>query len=183
MNSVDDLLRAYKRQVATPWERALAPPQRVWIAIYDPALERRMRPRAGDFELATREAGYRWKLLDLTDAFARWMARQEYREAYFEEPEDMEFALALFKDDLVEQVREALEAADVDQDTIVALAGIGSLFGLTRTSAVIEAAAAAIRGRLLVFFPGHREGSNYRLLDARDGWNYLALPIEAVKES
>ena len=26
-------------------------------------------------------------------------------------------------------------------------------------------------------FPGHVDGSNYRLLDARDGWNYLAVPI------
>jgi hypothetical protein len=34
-----------------------------------------------------------------------------------------------------------------------------------------------IRGRLVVFFPGHLERSNYRLLDARDGWNYMAVPI------
>ena len=36
-------------------------------------------------------------------------------------------------------------------------------------------------GRLLVFFPGEVEGNNYRLLDARDGWNYLATPITADK--
>mgnify|MGYP000987610382 CR=1 FL=1 len=34
-----------------------------------------------------------------------------------------------------------------------------------------------IRGRLVLFFPGQLEGNNYRLLDARDGWNYLAVPI------
>jgi len=34
-----------------------------------------------------------------------------------------------------------------------------------------------IAGRLLVFFPGEHEGNSYRLLDARDGWNYLAIPI------
>jgi hypothetical protein len=34
-----------------------------------------------------------------------------------------------------------------------------------------------IRGRLVVFFPGEYEDNNYRLLDARDGWNYLAVPI------
>jgi hypothetical protein len=33
------------------------------------------------------------------------------------------------------------------------------------------------RGRVVVFFPGEYENSNYRLLDARDGWNYLAVPI------
>ena len=36
-----------------------------------------------------------------------------------------------------------------------------------------------VRGRLLVFFPGEHERGNYRLLDARDGWNYLAVPIDA----
>ena len=34
-------------------------------------------------------------------------------------------------------------------------------------------------GRLLVFFPGSREGNVYKLLDAREGWNYLATPITA----
>jgi hypothetical protein len=34
-----------------------------------------------------------------------------------------------------------------------------------------------IRGRLLVFFPGEYEDNIYRLLDARDGWSYLAVPI------
>jgi hypothetical protein len=35
-----------------------------------------------------------------------------------------------------------------------------------------EIGRADIKGRLVVFFPGHLERSNYRLLDARDGWNY-----------
>jgi len=30
---------------------------------------------------------------------------------------------------------------------------------------------------LLVFFPGTKNDNNYRLLDARDGWNYLAQGI------
>jgi len=28
-----------------------------------------------------------------------------------------------------------------------------------------------------VLFPGVYEQNNYRMLDARDGWNYLAIPI------
>ena len=35
----------------------------------------------------------------------------------------------------------------------------------------------AIRGRLVVFFPGSHEKNVYRLLDARDGWGYMAFPI------
>jgi hypothetical protein len=34
-----------------------------------------------------------------------------------------------------------------------------------------------VKGRLVVFFPGTLEQNNYRLLDARDGWNYMAVPI------
>jgi len=44
---------------------------------------------------------------------------------------------------------------------------------------VMEAVAPSIRGRLLVFFSGSYENKMYRLLDARDGWNYLAIPITA----
>jgi hypothetical protein len=33
-----------------------------------------------------------------------------------------------------------------------------------------------------VFFPGSREGNVYKLLDAREGWNYLATPITAFDD-
>ena len=44
-------------------------------------------------------------------------------------------------------------------------------------SALLNAMNERLPGRLLVFFPGEHEGNSYRLLDARDGWNYLATPI------
>jgi len=44
-------------------------------------------------------------------------------------------------------------------------------------SDLMSAVDSSIRGRLLAFFPGEFENNNYRLLDARDGWNYLAVPI------
>jgi len=65
-------------------------------------------------------------------------------------------------------------------DGVVALLGGGTLFGLedsVKVSARLNAVNDAVAGRLLVFFPGEHEGSSYRLLDARDGWNYLAIPI------
>ncbi len=79
-------------------------------------------------------------------------------------------------------MRAALTAPDVDSDTVVALVGVASLFGLVRASEVLDKVTQSIQGRLLVFFPGQHEGSNYRLLDARDGWNYLAVPITATEE-
>ena len=51
------------------------------------------------------------------------------------------------------------------------------LFGLLRASHLLKLVERDIRGRLVVFFPGHKDNNNYRLLDARDGWNYLAVPI------
>ncbi len=53
--------------------------------------------------------------------------------------------------------------------------GVGTLFALARVSSVVEGIKEAVDGRLLVFFPGehHPENHTYRLLDARDGWNYL----------
>ena len=56
----------------------------------------------------------------------------------------------------------------------MALLGVGSLFGLARVSTIVEGIKDVVPGRLLVFFPGehHPENHTYRLLDARDGWNY-----------
>ena len=78
---------------------------------------------------------------------------------------------------LTDRVRAGLEDPGVDENTVVALLGVGSLFPMARVSELVDRVAPAIRGRLLVLFPGHLDGSNYRLLDARDGWNYLAVPI------
>ena len=65
---------------------------------------------------------------------------------------------------------------------MIAVFGAASLFGLARVSQVLRMIEGDIRGRLVFFFPGHFERNNYRLLDARDGWNYLAVPITAHNE-
>ena len=181
MNEIEGLLKAYVRFLELPWDRTLAGPQKVWFAIYDPSQERRLRLRLAEFEVATRNAGHSWFHLDLTDLFANWMAQHEYYEAYFEEPGDMDLALQDFASFVSQQIVDALIAPGVDTNTVVAVSGLASLFGLTRASAIFETVAPSIRGRLLVFFPGQHDGSNYRFLDARDGWNYLAVPITGIE--
>ncbi len=183
MNQVEALLRNYERFVRVPWEPGLAGPQKVWFAIYDPDQERRLRLRVEEFKHATTQAGHGWHLVDVTDGFGRWMAGQEYRDAYFEEPEYLADKMPEFAAFVADQVGEALAAPEADDNAVVALLGVGALFGLTRVSALMEAVAPKIRGRLLVFFPGSYDGSSYRLLDARDGWNYLAVPITAGQAS
>jgi hypothetical protein len=179
MAGIEKLLTAYERFVKLPWDPVIAGPQRVWFAVYSPAEERRLRARLVGFEAATLSAGRRWRHVDITQAFARWMASQEYREAYFEEPPDLEPALDSFREALGAQVREALCSPDVTPETVVAVSGVASLFGVARVSQLVEDVAGAVRGRLLIFFPGERDGAGYRLLDARDGWNYHAIPITA----
>lgn len=178
MAGVEPLLRSYEQFVRLPWQSGLAGPQRVWMAVYDAADERRLRARLGAFENVTVGAGHAWHACDVTDLFAQWMAAQEYRQSYFESPEDMDMALEDFAQHVVGTVRDALIAAD-DDEGVVAVSGLASLFGLMRASRLVDEVAPAIRGRLLVFFPGEHEGNNFRLLDARDGWNYLAIPITA----
>jgi len=180
MANIDELVREYERIARLRWERHLSGAERVWCAVYAPSEERRLRARITAFEAATIQAGHGWRLVDLTDAFAEWMADHRYRESYFESPELLAGgALNAFRDECVACVRAALTASDVDDTTVVALCGAASLFGFARVSAIIEAVADDIRGRLLVFFPGEYSANNYRLLDARDGWNYRATPILA----
>ena len=44
----------------------------------------------------------------------------------------------------------------------------------------LKAVEPLIRGRVVVFFPGSHDQNTYRLLDARDGWNYMATPITGL---
>jgi len=175
MTRLERLLANYERRVALPWEASLSGPQKVWFIVYDPAEERRIHYRHREFGIATERAGHKWVEHDLADAFAEWMARQEYRESYFRNPDDLHMALSEFRDYLAERLRSVLSPADAT--TVVAVYGLGGLFGFVRVSTLIPLVESAIAGRLVVFFPGEFANNNYRFLGARDGWNYLAVPI------
>ena len=169
------LVANYERHASIPWPATLAGPQRVWFAVYDKNDERRLRARVQEFEIATRRAGHGWSLVDVTDAFPLWLAAHEYRDSYFADPEALEVAMDDFLEHVASTVREHLRVAD--ERTVVGLLGVGTLFGFIKVSALVKAVQDDVRGRLLVFFPGSHENNTYRLLDARDGWNYMAVPI------
>lgn len=174
------MLAAYEGFVGLPWAGRVAPEERVLFALYEPREERRLRLRLGAFEEATVRTGHAWAACDLTDEFAYWMVAQEYRESYFESPEDLtEDLLDDFAEHVAGVVIDALRRPEADEESVVAVLGVGSLFGLLRVSRLLEMVSSEIKGRLLVFFPGEHDGGSYRLLDARDGWNYLAIPITA----
>lgn len=178
MGRVEELAARYRNHIAAPWQRNLAGDQKAIFIVYPPADERRLRARVDLFAMKTEKAGHPWRLLDLTNTFARWMATIDYRETYFAEPETLAVEKRSdFKHYTAVRIREALTADGVDEDTVVAVQGVASLFGFTRLSLVLREVIEDIRGRLVVFFPGEYEDNNYRLLDARDGWSYLAVPI------
>lgn len=177
MSQINNLIANYRRHVGIPWQVNLAGRQRVWFAVYPPSEERRLRAHLQEFQIATVEAKHGWKLVDITDLPARWLAAHEYRDAYFEEPTALSMIEQDLKTSVVSCVREACQAKDADKDTIVAVLGAGSLFGFTHLSSIIADLEDSIRGRLLVFFPGEYERNVYRFMDARDGFNYMAVPI------
>jgi hypothetical protein len=177
VDRAESLLEAYREQVERPWRRDISGPERVWIAVYPPEIERRLRAKLAEFGVATKDAGYGWRHIDVTRSFSDWLAAHEYREAYFENPDDLKTALPGFAAEVERDLRETLKSGDDPERTVVALSGIGALYPMAHVSTLIQRVATDIRGRLLVFFPGTLEHGNYRLLDARDGWNYLAIPI------
>lgn len=178
MGRIETLAERYRSHIALPWRHDLAGPERAIFVVYDKADERRLRLRLPEFARITREADHDWFESNLTEAFAQWMAQIDYRESYFEAPEDLELQLESgFLEHVADRLRQVLRKPEADEEAVVAVYGVASLFGLVRLSALLKEVEADVRGRIVVFFPGEYENNNYRLLDARDGWNYLAVPI------
>ena len=183
MGRVEDLVTKYRNHIATPWQRNLAGDQRTIFVVYPKTEERRIHARISLFEMATRETQHGWICFDFTKTFAEWMTHLEYKDVYFEEPDSISMKLeGDFTKYAAGELNKALTVDDVDEDAVVALTGVASLYGFTKLSFVLKEVVGQIRGRLLVFFPGEYDNNNYRLLDARDNWNYLAVPITYHKK-
>src|SRR4051794_2878050 len=98
------------------------------MIVYDPELERRLRLKLEEFAIETREAGHPWELIDLTGSFAEWLAANEYRDAYFFEPDLLANSLGGYADDLAARVGAVLANEKLGADAVVAILGAGSLF-------------------------------------------------------
>lgn len=181
-NRTTALLQSYTRFIAIPWRADAAAAQRVIFCVYHQDDELRLRARVEEFELATRQAGHAWTLFDLTDLFAEWLCTQRYAPSYFAEPELLPTLLPKFRAYIRERFAATLQDTSAGENTVVAIKGVGALFGLLKVRQVVDDLAPLVPGRLLVFFPGSYENNNYRLLDGYDGWNYLAVPITADKD-
>jgi hypothetical protein len=178
MGRVEQLAETYGRHIATQWQQTVSGAQRVIMVVYDKELERTLMARKREFQIASENAGHNWFEIDIASSFAQWLASEEYRDAYFESPDDLRLKLEVeFAKFVASRILKQLENPKVDSSSVVAVFGVGALFGFTRVSRILQILEPDIKGRLVVFFPGSFDNNNYRLLDARDGWNYLAVPI------
>jgi hypothetical protein len=128
MSRIDDLAARYADHIRTPWQQGLPAANRVVMLVYEKEAERQLRGKLGEFEQLTKGAGHGWHLVDLTTAFADWMAAMKYRESYFQSPRKIRLKLDKA---FLQYVSELIKArlAQGGENDVVALLGAGSLFG------------------------------------------------------
>lgn len=177
-NRLNRLIKSYTNYMSIPWVKDLADEQRLLFAIYHKEDELKLRTRIEEFKVATESNNHKWIEIDITDLFPEWMSNQKYREDYFEEPESLSGKYKKFAKQSVTKLASEIESK-VDENTLVALIGCGSLFGFTSVASFVKGLSEHVPGRLLVLFPGEYIENTYRLLDARDGWGYQATAITA----
>lgn len=181
MSRLDQLLNSYRRHVALPLKSGLPMSQRVWFVVYPPEEERRLQTRLPEFEIATKDQGLRWEEINLIGTYSQWVGSLD--------PDERETCLATteilesYKEGFLTVIRQKIEGAfekvpaDIESPSVFALTGLMELFDFVFVSEVIGSLKGDYKGILLVFFPGERAGNTYRFLNARDGWDYLAIPI------
>lgn len=178
ISKIDQLIAAFDKVVNEPWNNNLSGQEKVWFLVYDPSEQRKIDLRIGDFETATIKAGKKWIGISMKNCFPTWMANHDYKEEYFQDPEAVIDQLDVdFKNYAIDYLNTEIEKFKNEENTLIAIKDVSSLFGFTRMSDVINGCSSNLTGRMLIFFPGEFEKNQYRLLDARDGWDYLARPI------
>jgi len=180
-SKITRLISAYSKFISIPWRNAAAA-QRVVFCIYDKNEELNIRARIDEFEIATHQAGHDWAIFDLTDTFAEWLSMQRYSKKYYEQPELLSTLISKYLPFIRQEFDDFLSRVNAGENYVVALKGVGSVFGFLKVKEIVDEVAPLVSGRLLIFFPGSYENNNYKLLDGYDGWNYLAVPITADKE-
>lgn len=182
MSKLQGLINSYAKYISIPWRSDAAAPQRVVFCVYNENDELRLRAKIDEFEIVTKQAGHDWAVFDLTNTFAEWLSIQRYVESYFRKPQLLSTLMQKYLDYISKEFRQFLSEEAVTENAVVAIKGVGSLFGFLKVKDVVDKIAPLVDGRLLIFFPGSYENNNYRLLDGYDGWNYLAVPITGDKD-
>ncbi len=184
MSQIDQLLANYRSHIQMPLRPGLPASQRVWFALYPPEEDRRLVNRVLEFEMATTDAGHPWVRVDLRGSLSRWLASvdEDERVKWWKNPSAIDlYAQTEWKGILTNLFQEHVANAAAPERTVFALTGLMELYDFLHVSELIDSLEESFPGFLLVFFPGVKEGNTYRFLDARTGWNYLAVPISCEK--
>lgn len=182
MSRIKRLMQSYSKYISVPWRDDAAAAQRVIFCVYDENDELRLRAKVDEFELVTHQSNHKWVIFDITDSFPHWLSTERYAKSYFEKPHLLPTLMPNYLKFIEKEFDVFLEKNGVDSNHVVAIKGVGTLFGFLKVKEVVEKLAPKVAGRLLIFFPGSYEKNNYRLLDGYDGWNYLAVPITSGRE-
>ena len=128
----------------------------------------------------TLEANHGWIAVDLTRLLPEFIAAHKYRESIFQKPQHFKAGNEL-EVRAAALLKEACSREEANAASVVALTGLASLFDFMRVSSLVDRVEDSVPGRLLVFFPGEYAGNVYRFMDARDGFNYMAVPITSTE--
>lgn len=182
MTIAQTMLERLKEELSLPWRDNVSARERVVMLVYPPSDERKLRRliESGEFASEIKTTGHGWYELDLAPEFSRWLAQYEYRDRYLSRPErlwDDQGNVRGLEEHLVGRIAEV--AQRLTSNDVLALVGSGGLFGLHSVSTLVERIESHIPGRLVIFFPGEHDAKQnaYRLLGAKDGWGYLAVPL------
>jgi hypothetical protein len=176
MSKVNQLLSKFESVIKEPWPVGLSGQEKVWFLIFDPIDLKKVHFKLSEFEMATKNANREWLLISLNDYFTNWLSNHDYKEAFFLEPEYISDALQTdFREYIIQEINK--ELIQNSENTLLVLKDASSIFGFIKLSEVVQDISNKIKGRLMVLFPGEFTNNQYRLMDARDGWDYLARPI------
>jgi hypothetical protein len=176
MSKVNQLIEKFESIIKEPWSTGLSGQEKVWFLIFDPIELRKVYFKLGEFEMATKNANRDWLSISLNDSFTNWLSQHDYKESFFEEPQYISDALQEeFREYIILEINEKLE--ENSENTLLVLKDASAIFGFIKLSEIVQDLSNKIKGRLMVLFPGEFTNNQYRLMDARDGWDYLARPI------
>ena len=185
MPNINRLTQNYQNYVQLQWQPNLSVYESIWFAVYPPEKERALLQRLDAFEVATLEAGKAWRSIDLRGAYTKWLNQEDddERTEMFTTPKDLEFfAKEDFPEFLAEYISQHFTEVESPNNTVFAVYGLMEIYDYTEVSAVIELLENSLVGRLLVFFPGSKEDNTYRFMNARKGWDYLAVCIDSSQD-
>ncbi len=172
MSRIQQLAKIYGSTSRPPGKRTVADSQRVIMIVYDKELERDILAHKDEFEIATKQANHDWYESQHRAGICEWIAAAEYRDAYFDSPDDLQ--LSLSRKSRVRRGQDPRGSESPRRFRQLRRSSVWSrgLVRLHSVSQVLKLVEPSIRGRLVIFFPDSTSRTT-NAARARDGWNTL----------